>query len=228
MTISVAAGLTDVVTDLAKRYEAAGGPRVAVSAAASNALARQIADGAPVDLFISADEAQMDIVDRAGRLVAGSRKPLLSNQLVIVVARDGKVAVSGPHDLTRAAVQRVAVGRLDAEPAGVHGRQWLEKQGLWRAVQSKVVPLPSVGDALAAVKEGRVDAAIVYSTDARRTPEVRVAYTHTGADPRIVYPAAVVKGPRQNDAIRFLAYLRSREALAVFEAAGFRIAINFI
>lgn len=224
ITVSVATSLVDVLAHLAKRYEAASGTRVAVNAAASNTLARQIVEGAPVDLFISADEAQMALVANAGRLVAGSHVPLLSNQLVIVVPREGRARVGQPTDLATSAVRRVAMGHPDAVPAGVYGRQWLETQGLWKGVQPKVVPLPSVRAALAAVREGRVDAAIVYATDARSAPDVRVVYAVPPADaPRIVYPAAVVSGPRPREAARFLAYLQSAEARAAFEAAGFRV-----
>ena len=221
LTISVAASLSDVVGVLAKRYEAAGGGRIQINAGGSSALARQIREGAPVDLFISADEAQMAAALKGGRMLSGTQITLLTNQLVVIVPRDGASVVQ-PRDLATGSIKRVAMGHPDSVPAGVYGRQWLEKLGLWPSVQPKVVPMSSVRAALAAVREGRADAAIVYATDARTTSDVRVAYTVPAEEgPSIAYPAALVRGPREAEARRFLAYLQSPEARRIFEAAGF-------
>jgi molybdate transport system substrate-binding protein len=114
------------------------------------------------------------------------------------------------------------MGEPNAVPAGVYGRQWLERRGVWLKVQSKVVPLGSVRAVVAAVREGRADAGLVYVTDARSAPEVFVAFEVSDAEaPRIIYPAAVVKGPREEAARRFLLFLQSEEARATFQAAGF-------
>lgn len=224
ITVSAAASLSDVLTVLAKRFESATGQRVQINAAASNTLARQIVEGAPVDLFISADEAQMAAAEKSGRMDSASRVALLSNHLVIVVPSDTPNAIDRPADLATARVRRVAMGQPESVPAGVYGRQWLEKLGLWAAVQPKTVPMPSVRAALAAVREGRVDAGIVYATDALTTKDVRIIYrVPVGDGPRIVYPAAVVRGPNEPAARRFLTFLQSADARRVFEAAGFGI-----
>jgi molybdate transport system substrate-binding protein len=224
LTISVAASLADVVGDLAKRYEGAGGGPIRINAGGSSALARQIREGAPVDLFISADEAQMAVAVKSGRILAGTQITLVTNQLVVIVPRGGASVVQ-PRDLATGSTKRIAMGHPESVPAGVYGRQWLEKLGLWAAVQPKVVPMSSVRAALAAVREGRADAAIVYATDARTTSDVRVVYTVPAEEgPSIVYPAALVRGPREAEAARFLAYLQSPEARRIFEAAGFRAA----
>jgi molybdate transport system substrate-binding protein len=224
LTVSAAASLTDVLSELASRYEAATGERVQINSGASNTLARQIVEGAPVDLFISADEAQMKIAAGSGRIWRGSEVALLSNQLVIVVPKQPRVKISEPRDLADRTVARVAMGKPDAVPAGVYARQWLEQLGLWKRVQPKVVPLPTVRAVLAAVREARVDAGIVYATDAGTTSDVTIASRVERRDaPSIVYPAAVVAGPRQAEAKRFLTYLQSAEARAVFAGAGFLI-----
>jgi molybdate transport system substrate-binding protein len=224
ITVSAAASLTDVLTDLGKRFEASTGERVRINAAASNTLARQIAEGAPVDLFISADEAQMAAAERSGRIVKESRVPLVTNQLVIVVPNDTRDAIDNPSGLASARVRRVAMGQPDSVPAGVYGRRWLEKLGLWASVQPKAVPMATVRAALAAVREGRVDAGIVYATDALTTRGVRIVYRVPVSDgPRIVYPAAVVAGANEASARRFLTFLQSTEARRVFEAAGFGV-----
>jgi molybdate transport system substrate-binding protein len=222
LTVSAASSLTDVLTELATRYQAATGERVQINPGASNTLARQIIEGAPVDVFISADDLQMNAVVKAGRMAPGSTITLLSNELVLVVPKGAPAHVNQPQDLVEGHVRRIAMGQPESVPAGVYGRQWLEKLGLWKAVQPKVVPMPTVRAALAAVRERRVDAAIVYATDARTTADVRVAYRAlSGEGPRIVYPAAVVAGPHETSARRFLAYLQSDEARRVFEGAGF-------
>jgi molybdate transport system substrate-binding protein len=122
-------------------------------------------------------------------------------------------------------IRRVAMGDPAAVPVGVYARQWLSRIGLWQQVAPKVVPLPTSPAALAAVREGRAEAAIVYATDARgpAAGSIRVAHVVRVQDaPAIFYPAAVVRGGREAEAQRFLAFLRDRTAQSVFEAAGFR------
>lgn len=222
LAVSVAASVSDVIGDLAARYRVSSRTVIDVNVGPSNSLARQIVNGAPVDLFVSADETQMEVVERAGRVVSGSRVHLLSNQLAVITPRDARVAVHGAQDLARADVRRVALAHPETVPAGVYARQWLERQGMWRSVQPKVIPLPTVRAALAAVREGRADAGVVYVTDARTSSDVVVTHlVPLDAAPTITYPAAVIKGQRQEGAIRFLHYLQSDEARDVFVAAGF-------
>jgi molybdate transport system substrate-binding protein len=195
--------------------------------AGSNTLARQIVEGARVDAFISADPLQMDVVEHAGRVVAGSRVDIVSNQLVIIVPAGAGPAIRGPDDLGGAHVRRVAMGDPAAVPAGVYARRWLEAVRLWSAVEPKIVPLPSSPAALAAVREGRADAAVVYATDAKGHGGVRVAHIAAPEDaPQIVYPAAAITGGRQPYAQAFLAFLRSDAARRIFENAGFRLLAN--
>lgn len=220
--VSAASSLTDVLSELARRYEEATGDRVMVNAGASNTLARQIVEGAPVDLFVSADETQMDVVERAGKLVPGSRVALLRNRLVVIVPASSRTPVAQARDLTSASVRRIAIGNPEGVPAGVYARSWLERIGLWSALQPKLVPMPTVRAALAAVREGRADAGIVYATDVRHETGVRIAFEPSPAEAAaVIYPAALVRGPRQEAARRFLEYLQSDAAAAVFESAGF-------
>jgi molybdate transport system substrate-binding protein len=198
---------------------------VRVNVAGSNVLARQIAAGAAADVFVSADDAQMDVADRAGRLVPGTRVPLLTNRLVVVARQDSGLTAGDAPALASPAVRRLALGNPESVPAGVYARRWLERRGVWSDVAPKVVPTHTVRSALAAARAGRVDAAVVYATDAATEPGLPVLYRVPPADaPPIVYPAAVVDGPRREAAERFLAFLRSPDAGAVFTAAGFGLA----
>lgn len=222
LVISVAASLHEALAEIAGLYRAATGVPVALNTAGSNTLARQIVEGARADVFISADDIQMDVVEKAGRLVPGTRTILLTNELAVIVPRDA------PADVTLAQVlerprSRIALGGPSAVPAGVYARRWLEHEGLWTRISPKVVPFPTVRGVLGAVEAGRVDAGVVYRTDAL-TANVRViARVSQNEHPYldIVQPAALVRGSSEAQARRFLEFLKSAPAGAVFTKRGF-------
>jgi molybdate transport system substrate-binding protein len=219
--VSAAASLADVMGRVAAAYERQTGTRVTVNAGASNTLARQIRSGAAVDLFISADEAQMEGV--RSDIVTGTRVELLSNQLVIAVPTGRKGRLSSARDLAGPAFRRVALGDPAAVPAGVYAKAYLESLGVWSAIAAKVVPAATVRLALAAVENGAADAAIVYRTDLATARRARLALAvPPGEGPRIVYPAAVIRTGRNHDAaVRFLTWLQDEEASEIFKTAGF-------
>ena len=221
VVVSAAASLTEVMEKVAGAYEARTGVRVLVNAGASNTLARQIAAGAAVDLFISADESQMDAVRR--EIVAGTRTNLLSNQLAIVVPADRPRRLQSPGDLAQPGFKRIAIGDPAAVPAGVYAKSYLQKIGVWETVSARMVPSASVRAALAAVENGAADAAIVYRTDVATARRASLALTIPVSDgPRIVYPAAIIRNGRNRDAAKqFLSWLQDPEAFRTFEAAGF-------
>jgi molybdate transport system substrate-binding protein len=222
LTVSAASSVADVIAEAGRAWAAAGGAGTQVNAGGSHVLARQIAAGAGVDVFVSADRAQMSVAERSGRLVPGETRDLLSNVLVVVVPPGSSHVTLVPADLAGPRITRLALGNPDSVPAGVYARQWLERAGLWAAVSKKVVPTLSVRAALAAVRSGRADAGVVFATDARTAPGVRVAYTVPVADaPPIRYPVAVVKGGRQDEAVRFVQFLFSAPARDIFARAGF-------
>jgi molybdate transport system substrate-binding protein len=222
--VSAAASLTEVLRDESAAWARRGGEPVAFNFGASSLLARQIAEGAPADLFFSADEAKMDDLERRGLVAAGTRKTLLSNTLVIVVSQGTPAAISGPKDLAGPAVRTLVLGETRTVPAGIYAREYLEKQKLWDAVASKVVPSENVRAALAAVESGNADAAIVYRSDALISKNVRVAFeVPAGSGPKISYPAAALTGAKNpSGARRFLEFLSSAEGLEIFRRSGFR------
>ncbi|MBM3777774.1 MAG: molybdate ABC transporter substrate-binding protein [Acidimicrobiia bacterium] len=221
VVVSAASSLTDVMQQVADAWEARTAQRVALNTGPSNTLARQIAAGAPVDVFLSADEAQMDRV--ASAIAPGSRVDLLRNQLAIVAPVDRPFTLGSARDLATAPIRRLALGDPAAVPAGVYARRYLEGLGIWRAIEPRVVPMGSVRLALAAVEQGAVDAGIVYVTDIRRAERVRtVLVVPADRGPRIVYPAAALRGgPNPDAARRFLTFLQSPEAAAIFIDEGF-------
>jgi molybdate transport system substrate-binding protein len=222
VTVFAAASLTDSLQEIASAYEKQSGDRIVFNFAASGVLARQIDEGAPADLFFSADEARADALETNGLLVKATRTNLLANSLVVITAADS-ATVRSPGDLTNAAVQRVALGDPKTVPAGTYGKAYLEKSGLWPGIEPKVVPCENVRAVLAAVESGNVDAGLVYKTDAASSKKVRVVFEVPAGDgPKITYPAALVKdAPQPEAAKKFLNYLAGNEAGAVFIRHGF-------
>lgn len=223
LVVSVAASVADALDEIAGLYRAAAGVTVAVNPGGSNALARQIIEGANAALFLSADQQQMNAVGKAGRIVPGTRTDLLTNELSIVVPRSSSTLTVA--QLLEGRINRLAMGDPAAVPAGVYGRTWLEHEGAWSRVVSKVVPFPTVRAVLGAVESGRVDAGIVYRTDAAAST-VRVVATLAAKDHSyldITYPVAVIKGPGEAQARRFLEFLKGPQARAVFDRRGFGV-----
>ena len=224
LLVSAAISLTDALRDIERAYTAEGGGAVRFNFAGSNVLARQIVNGAPADVFVSADTVQMDYAQRAGAVDASTRRSVVANRLALIVPRDARVPIGDPRDLASPAVRRIAIGDPAAVPAGQYARQYLERAGLWAAVQSKLLPLANVRAALAAAQSGGVAAAIVYESDAAASDRVVVAYVVPEAQaPPIVYPAAIVaRSGNREAAERLLGYLHSARARGIFERYRFR------
>lgn len=223
LVVSIAASVYDALDEIAGRYRAATGVTVALNAGSSSTLARQIIEGAKAGLFISADDIQMNLVEKAGRIVPGTRTRLLTNELAVIVPATSKAGLTIER-LLEGRVGRLAMGEPAAVPAGVYGRTWLERQQAWTRLQPRVVPFPSVTGVLSAVANGRVDAGIVYRTDAMSSKDVRaIGYVDRKQHPYldISYPAAVIAGASENDAKKFLEFLKGPAAREVFDRRGF-------
>lgn len=223
VTVFAAASLLESLQDIATAFEKAGNPKVVFNFAGSSTLARQIEAGAPADIFFSADEAQMDRLQKQGLLVDGSRRDRLSNTLVIVVAAEHGAAVHRPEDLLKPGIRRVALGDPRAVPAGVYAQAYLASRGLWSGVAAKVVPTENVRGALAAVASGDAEAGIVYRTDALISKRVAIACAISANEgPPIRYPVALLRAAKDPVAARrFLEFLDRPLAEHAFEQRGF-------
>lgn len=221
--VFAAASLTDSLKQVAAAYEKKSGDKITFNLGASSTLARQIEEGAPADIFFSADEARMDGLEKKGLIDTATRKSRLGNSLVVVVAADSTLQINSASDLTNASIKKIALADPKAVPAGVYARAWLEKQQLWPAIEPKVVPTENVRGALAAVESENVEAGVVYKTDADISRKVKVAYKVPARDvPVISYPMALVKESKQPEAAKkFLNYLDSKEAGDIFKKFGF-------
>ncbi len=223
--VFTAASLTESMQEIGTAYEKETGDKVVLNLGASNALARQIQEGAPADLFFSADEAKMNDLEKRGLVVKGTRRSLLSNTLVVVVPVDSNLKIASPADLATSKVRALALAEPQAVPAGIYAKEWLKSLKLWNKVIDKVVPTENVRAALAAVESGNVDAGVVYKTDAGISKKVKIAYEVSVAEgPKISYPLAVISESKQQEAARkLLAYLESDAALDVFRKYGFLV-----
>ncbi len=223
LRVSAAASLADALKEIHALYEKEHGVKVELNLGASSLLARQIEEGAPVDVFISADLAKMEALEKQGLVELSTKEDQLSNSLVVVVPEDSKLQVAGGATLAVAEVKRIAFADPKAVPAGVYGKEWLTKLGLWDKVEAKVISTENVRAALAAVESGNVDAGIVYKTDAAISKKVKIAFeVPAGEGPKITYPmAALKKSANAPGAKQYLDYLDTPAAKAVFEKFGF-------
>lgn len=226
VTVFGAASLSDALNQIAADYRNQTGKTVAVSLAASSTLARQIATSGGADIYISADLDWMNYLARKGLIQTDSRETLLGNRLVLIAPKHSSVTLKiGPHfDLLRALKGgRLAIADPDAVPAGRYGRQALKSLGVWGSVANHLANAENVRVALAYVARGEAPLGIVYETDAKAEPKVKVVGVFPEASHKpIRYPAALLKGAKPG-AAAFLAYLVSPIARAVFEKDGFTV-----
>jgi molybdate transport system substrate-binding protein len=224
IVVSAAASLTNAFRAVGRAFEGAHpGMAVRLNVAASGALLQQIEQGAPVDVFATADEATMDRAAAAGLIDPGTRKDFARNRLVLVVPRDARSSARGLQDLRADGVQRVAVGEPAFVPAGRYARQALEAAGLWETVRPKLIFANSVRQVLDYVVRGEVDAGFVYETDATlRRAALQLAGPMVGHDP-ILYPIAVVSHSSAPIPARaFADFVLSPEAQRLLGEFGFQ------
>lgn len=204
------------------------GKTAKIAYAASSALARQIEGGIPADIFISADIPWMDHVAERKLIKASSRWDLLGNQIVLIAPRESKVELRIEKGFgLRAALGadgRLAMGNIDAVPAGRYGKAALEALGVWRSVADRVAQAENVRMALTLVSRGEAPLGIVYRTDAASDPSVRmVGVFPDGTHPPIVYPMALLSTSTNPDAQAFVDFLKSPKARSSFEKQGFSL-----
>lgn len=223
LTVSAAASLTNAFNDIARAYEAAhAGTRVTLNYAASGALLAQLAQGAPVDVFASADEATMDKAQTQKLVDPATRSVFAANTLVLILPASGAPAPTQLSDLLQPTFRRVAIGNLASVPVGRYTKEALDAAGIGAQLEQKLIPSESVRQVLTYVARGEVDAGFVYATDAAiETDKVRVAMTLPTRTP-IRYPIARVAASKSPaEAADFIAYVQSPAGRAVLARYGF-------
>jgi len=227
ITVFAAASLKESMDEAASAYKAATGQDVRVSYAASSALARQIEQGAPADVFVSADLDWMDDLQQRGLVDPGTRRNLLGNSLVLVApaastARAIALRRGGDLRPMLGVDGRLAVALVDSVPAGKYASAGFEWLGMWEALQPRLAQAENVRAALLLVARGEAPLGVVYGSDAKAEPAVRVlAVFPPASHPPIVYPVARIASSRQPQAAAFVEWLHSPAATAIFRARGF-------
>jgi molybdate transport system substrate-binding protein len=229
ITVSAAISLKDALDELGPMFQVqqhrkngGNGTAVTYNYGGSGILARQIEQGAPVDVFFSAAEKQMDELAAQNLIVADTRRDLLGNALVLIAPAQS-TALNSFQDLTDPAVKNLALGETSTVPAGMYARQTLEHLGLFAALEKKVVYAKDVRAVLTYVETGNADAGLVYQTDANTSKKIRVvAVAPADSHDPILYPAAVLHDSKEKPAARaFLEFLQGPDARAVFQKYGF-------
>lgn len=223
--VLAAASLQESMNAAADAWAAKGHPRPRISFTGSSALARQIEAGAPADLFISADETWMDEVQKKGLLRTGTRVSFLGNTLVLIAPRANPIRlkiVPGMPLAKALGADRLAIADPAAVPAGIYAKQSLTRLGVWQSVQGKLAPAENVRAAMALVSRGAAPLGVVYGTDARADPAVRVVgvFPANSHDP-ISYPVAMIASSHNPEAEGFRRFLISPSGKAVFRRFGF-------
>lgn len=226
VSVFAAASMKTALDAVAAEFTESTGNEVIISYAGSNALAKQIIDGAPADIFISANVGWMDEVEKAGALLENSRKDLLGNRLVLIAHEQMEpVEIGSELDLmAMLGDEKLAMALVDAVPAGQYGKAALEKLGLWEGVAPSVAQADNVRAALALVATGEAPFGIVYATDAKAESAVHeIGAFPEDSYPAIVYPAAVLNEARDAADQEFFEMLSSDESAAIFQQQGFTV-----
>ncbi len=227
VVVFAAASLKNALDEVAAAWKEETGKTAVISYAASNALVRQIEAGAPADILFSADLDWMDYAASKNLIRLETRTDLLGNGIVLIAPKDSPVQVSLQPGLDLASVLgngRLAMGQVEAVPAGKYGKAALEKLGAWDGVKDKIAQADNVRTALLLVSRGEAPLGIVYKTDAVSDPNVKiVAAFPEGTRPPIVYPVALTKESINPDASSLLSFLRSDKAKPFFEKQGFSV-----
>jgi len=230
LIVFAAASMKNALDEVDVAYSAKAGVKIVASYAASSALAKQIEQGAPADIFVSADTDWMDYEIRKKNIDETTRVNLLGNALVLIAPKDSKienVRIGPGFDLAKLAGSgRIATGDVKAIPVGKYARAALENLDVWEAVRPKFALSESVRAALTLVARGEAALGIVYATDARVEPGVKIVGTFpTDSHPPIIYPVAATATAKP-EAAGYLAFLRSSAAKTIFEKYGFAFLIR--
>lgn len=225
--VFAAASLKTALDEIAAAWRETGKPAPSITFASSAVLAKQIEQGAPADIFISASLPWMDYLGKAKLIKEGTRRALLGNRLVLIEPADRKteLEIAPGFDLAGATGdEKIAVCTVASCPAGVYAKESLEALGIWGSVEPKLAQAENVRAALALVSRGEARFGIVYATDAKADPKVRVVGTFPDKSHKpIIYPVAVMESSQNPEAERFVAFLTSQAAIKILKRQGFTI-----
>lgn len=224
LTVSAAASLRDAMVEIENLYEGQN-PNISLilNLASSGSLRQQIEQGAPVDVFISAAEKHINILQQKSLIADETRRNLLKNSMVLIVPQDNLASINSFQDLSQSNYQQFSIAEPESAPAGRYAREVLTNLGIFERVKSKIVYAKDVRQVLSYVATNNVDAGIVYQTDANISDQVKIVeIAPENAHATVVYPMAIVKGTKNSEAaVEFIDFMFGTEAKAVFEKYGF-------
>jgi molybdate transport system substrate-binding protein len=227
VVVFAAASLKNALDAVNERWQKETGKKAVISYAASSALAKQIEQGAPAQMFISADLDWMDYAAQKNLIKPETRSNLLGNRIVLIAPKDKaqSVDIKPGFDLVKILGDgRLSMANVDSVPAGKYGKAALETLGVWSNVSDRIAQAENVRAALLLVSRGETPAGIVYQTDAVAEPNVKIIGTFPeDIHPPIIYPVALTASATSPDAAAFLAYIKSAKAKPLFEAQGFNV-----
>ena len=224
LTISAAVSLKDALKDVQTAFlKKAPHVKLVFNLGASGSLQKQIEQGAPADIFISAAPKQMNELEAKNMIQKSTRRNLVENKLVLVVPQNSPLKIAKFEELTNSDVKKLGIGEPNVVPAGQYAQQALKKLGIWDSVADRIVFAKDVRTVLAYVETANVDAGIVYKTDAASSSKVKIAATAPeGSHQPILYPAAILAGSKNaKTAEEFMTFLASPDGKAIFEKYGF-------
>jgi len=227
ITISAAISLKDAFEEIGRTFmEKHPGAKVVFNFAGSGALARQIEAGAPVDVFASAAQKDMDDLDQKDLIIKGTRKDFARNSLILIIPTTSVIRLTSLNDLRRREIQKMAIGNPKTVPAGRYAEEVLRHFDLWGVLKDKLIFAENVRQVLDYVARGEVDAGMVYLTDAlARAKDVKiVSEAPVESHQAVIYPIAIVKGSKKESlASEFIGVVTSREGEKILERYGFRL-----
>lgn len=223
ITVAAAASLQDAANELKELYQKNHSDiNIAYTFASSGTLQKQIEEGAPADLFISAGKKQMDALQEQGLIIDSSRQDLLGNSLILIAKKDS--SLTNLEGLKDGQIQKISIGTPETVPAGKYAQESLTHLNIWEAIQSKLVLAKDVRQVLTYVETGNVDAGLVYNSDVISSKDIKVVMeVPNDSHKPIVYPLAIVKNSKQQQAAQdFISFLNSKEASDIFGKYGFK------
>lgn len=227
IVVSAAASLTNAFKDIGAAYEKKySDGKVSLNFGASGALQQQIAKGAPVDVFASADQATMDLAQKEGQIIPEERKDFVRNTLVLILPMDSKLTLTKIEDLTQEGIKRISLGNPATTPAGRYAQRAMEKVGVWAKVEPKLVMTQNVRQSLDYVVRGEVDTGYVFGTDAAIMPDKAKIAFEVPLDEKITYPIAMTSNNKTDsekgkEAKRFIEFVLSDEGQTILGKYGF-------
>lgn len=224
LTVSAAASLTNAFKEIAQNYQAQyPSAQLALNFGASGALLQQIAKGAPVDVFASADQETMDAAEKLGLIANTERRNFVKNSLVLIVPSDSKISLKSLQALNQAEIKRIAIGNPASVPVGRYAVHALTANKLWPGLESKAINTQNVRQSLDYVARGEVDAGFVYATDAAMIGDKVKIILEVALDVAISYPIAPLKESKnREEAKRFISFLLTPQSQAIFSKYGFQ------